>query len=214
MSLLRLLTAGKSLIGVQQETGRYRMTNPKAMPKFGDGTNPFQAKAAKAETEKRQALEALKKARTPDPGPELFDKPAGDIPVVAVESGEVVEAVGPVEQTDKPAAAAAVPADAGRPSVASKPARLNGLISKLGSLKKIWGRRTTGTARRAKELRPVQGEFPLDKIKVVRNDLSESDLEIVPLRSGAAKQPENGGRELPGAREEGAAVSMSGAGRG
>jgi hypothetical protein len=88
------------------------------------------------------------------------------------------------------------------------------LISKLGSLKKIWGRRTTGKARRAKELRPVQGEFPLDKIKVVRNDLSESDLEIVPLRSGAAKQPENGGRELPGAREEGAAVSMSGAGRG
>ncbi len=29
----------------------------------------------------------------------------------------------------------------------------------------------------------MQGELSLDKIKVVRNDLSESDLEVVPLRS-------------------------------
>jgi hypothetical protein len=29
---------------------------------------------------------------------------------------------------------------------------------------------------------PVQGELSLDKIKVVRNDLSETDLEVVPLR--------------------------------
>jgi hypothetical protein len=31
-------------------------------------------------------------------------------------------------------------------------------------------------------LAPVQGELSLDKIKVMRNDLSETDLEVVPLR--------------------------------
>src|SRR5207249_426760 len=44
MNLLRLLSAGRSLVGLKDSTARYRMSDPKAMPKFGSGSNPFWAK--------------------------------------------------------------------------------------------------------------------------------------------------------------------------
>ena len=44
MNLLRLLSAGRSLVGLKDSTARYRMSDPKAMPKFGSGNNPFWAK--------------------------------------------------------------------------------------------------------------------------------------------------------------------------
>jgi hypothetical protein len=34
---------------------------------------------------------------------------------------------------------------------------------------------------------PVQGELSLDKIRVVRNDLSDADLEVVPARTPTAR---------------------------
>jgi hypothetical protein len=42
MSLVRLLTAGKSLVGLKDEQARYRMSDPRALPKFGSSRNPFQ----------------------------------------------------------------------------------------------------------------------------------------------------------------------------
>jgi len=45
MSLVRLLTAGKSLVGLKDDQVRYRMTDPRAMPKFGAARNPFQPRA-------------------------------------------------------------------------------------------------------------------------------------------------------------------------
>src|SRR5437588_8440983 len=47
MSLMRLLSSGRSWVG-QKESTRYRMTDPRAMPKFGSGKNYFRAKLAKA----------------------------------------------------------------------------------------------------------------------------------------------------------------------
>src|ERR1051325_7880847 len=44
MSLVRLLTAGKSLVGgANDSASRYRMANPAAMPKFHASKNPFRA---------------------------------------------------------------------------------------------------------------------------------------------------------------------------
>src|SRR3954468_2052194 len=49
MSLVRLLTAGKSLVGgVHDSAARYRMSDPRAMPRFGSARNPFQSKESKA----------------------------------------------------------------------------------------------------------------------------------------------------------------------
>src|SRR5215510_3975121 len=45
MSLVRLLTAGKSLVGLKDGQIQYRMGDPRSMPKFGSGKSPFQGKA-------------------------------------------------------------------------------------------------------------------------------------------------------------------------
>src|SRR5215510_10841154 len=41
MSLMRLLSAGKSLVGVRDNGSRYRMGNPGMLPRFGSQKNPF-----------------------------------------------------------------------------------------------------------------------------------------------------------------------------
>src|SRR5947209_513596 len=44
MSLLRLLTAGRCWVGSKPMMGRYKFSDPRSMPKFGSGPNPFKAK--------------------------------------------------------------------------------------------------------------------------------------------------------------------------
>jgi hypothetical protein len=48
-------------------------------------------------------------------------------------------------------------------------------------------RRAPRPARRAtqQETKPVQGELSLERVKVVRNDLSDADLEVVRVRASA-----------------------------
>src|SRR5271163_3967111 len=40
MSLLKLLTTGKCFIALREPSGRYQMTDPRSMPKFGGTTSP------------------------------------------------------------------------------------------------------------------------------------------------------------------------------
>ena len=189
MSLMRLLSSGRSWVGLK-ETSRYVMTDPRAMPKFGSGKNPFRGTATKAEPAAMPTLPATEgncsvtKARTGQPG-NLSDR----VPV---------------------ALASAVPSGAlraGKPSQ-SAGSRLRAMISTLrnsvrqvsGKLSSIIGTLSAGTAAPFRKLgslvpqrrsRPrtaaiasfakgsLQGELSLDRIKVVRNDLSDVDLEVV-----------------------------------
>jgi hypothetical protein len=41
-----------------------------------------------------------------------------------------------------------------------------------------------------KAQRPLQAELSLDRVKVVHNDLTDADVEIVPIKSRAAPEPE------------------------
>jgi hypothetical protein len=43
MSLLRLLTAGKTLIGLKRSESRYQLPGGKGLPMFGSKKNPFRA---------------------------------------------------------------------------------------------------------------------------------------------------------------------------
>jgi len=54
MSLARLLSAGKSLVGGMDNTIRYRMGNPGMLPKFGSGKNPFRSGAKRQEPAARR----------------------------------------------------------------------------------------------------------------------------------------------------------------
>src|SRR5882672_2200527 len=163
MKLLRLLTAGKSLIGVQQVAGRYRMTDPRAMPKFGEGKNPFKGRAEKVEsqpgaagplTKPEKAISiaagktngaAVKLAQAPLPGTE--------------KNGAVAAAGEPVaKKPELPAAKQPrVEASRGKQSAVEASEPKHGWVSKISSLKKLLRRDAARAAKAARELRPVQG---------------------------------------------------------
>jgi len=65
-----------------------------------------------------------------------------------------------------------------KPQAAGRNAPGVGLIQRvMGSLKKLIARSSKGVTRPVPQ--PVQGELSLDNVKVMRNDLSDSDFEVV-----------------------------------
>ena len=67
--------------------------------------------------------------------------------------------------------------------------RKNGLLAKVGSWfapRKKQPKPAIPQLTRA----PLQGELSLDNVKVVRNDLSDADIEIVPAKPASAKPKE------------------------
>jgi len=145
MSLVRLLTAGKSLVGIQDSKSRYRSVDPKAMPKFG--------------SEKRIYTDVARESEA---------KPS-------VANSNVESAKASVEKM---------------PVATARKARGGGWVSQWGS------KLSSLVTQKPKPVRsavpgfnqvPVQGELSLDNIKVVRNDLSDADLEIVTRKAGPGK---------------------------
>lgn len=121
MSLLRLLAAGKSLVGLEDSTNRYRPAGKRALPTFPSKANPFRRTA----------------------------KPDASATVMTASQPEL----------------ACPPAP---PKATSFTARLTALFPPRFKVEK---KRTVHA--------PVQAELSLEGVKVVRNDLSDADLEVV-----------------------------------
>ncbi len=167
MSLVRLLTAGKSLVGLKESENRYRVTNQRLLPKFESKKNPF----GPGVTSPSECAVA------PEPGP----------------------------QPEAPVAA--VPSTSEAPDGQSRPAPLaksDGLwtrtarwsASRLRSLHLL--RRAIpvqAIARRQQQKRLFQAELSLESVKVVRNDLSDTDVEIVTCKKPAAPNEKAAGAE-------------------
>jgi len=64
MRLVRFLAAGKSLVGLKDNEGRYRLPNGHALPRFGTSEN--NASSAKAESGKPEYRDSS--AEIPAPG--------------------------------------------------------------------------------------------------------------------------------------------------
>ena len=62
------------------------------------------------------------------------------------------------------------------------------IVEKLPKLNILAKRRTGSVLEGRKLTGDVQAELSLDKVKVLRNDLSDADLEVVPLGSARASQ--------------------------
>lgn len=150
MSLVRLLTAGKSLVGLRESESRYRLSRQRLLPRFEAERNPFGGRA--------------KHAVHPEPSA--------------------------VPETTPPPAQVS-PADSVSPHAAAPPKRL--AKAKVGLLFERWlsalrslmlwrGRRAAPTGRASKRL--VQPELSLEGVKVVRNDLTDSDIEVVAPKVG------------------------------
>jgi hypothetical protein len=175
MSLLRLLTSGKSLVGLRDTESPYRLTSQNLLPQFGPARNPFsnRVKAEPAQTEARSS--------------ENHSEGAASVakPNIPPQSGE------PAAVPQKRAEHRAVPAwFSARNLAVALWRRLAALLS--GSQTRLFGLFARPSGRAAKPAiprfpkPPVQGELSLDRIKVVRNDLSDADLEVVAAKPPAA----------------------------
>jgi hypothetical protein len=146
--LLRLLTTGKSLVGLRDQAHRYRLDTQSLLPKFGSDKNPF------AEgTVRSQERESGNTQRNPT-------KSAEDHPVQ-------------------------------KESLSGRDAKAHGGQKKsgIGLFRGWFGRGTSQPSKPGAPAikSPIQYELSLDRVKVVRNDLSDTDLEIVTRKPGAAR---------------------------
>jgi len=151
MSLVRLLSTGKSLVGgATKDTSRYRMGNPGMLPKFGSAG--------------KTVLNGKKEA----------------VPVSMVCESEKMEEC---PQVQEPTEVSAKP----RRERVSLPAIYRGWMGRIKArISRIYVKRARPAALRSPKP-AVQTELSLDKVRVVRNDLSETDLEIVPGKAASGR---------------------------
>ena len=177
MSLLRLLTAGKSLVGLKNTEYRYSVA-PGLLPEFASKKNPFRAGAR----------------------PQAGGVPAELAPAALVTGPDEVNSAHSGTGSDGAAMICAAEAPKARATGSdqverrlSEETRKDSPVGWRAFLP--WMRR-----RRPKPVIPrfhktmVQGELTLESIKVVRNDLSDSDLEVVPTKPIAPTPPDKPAR--------------------
>ncbi|MFO1477991.1 MAG: hypothetical protein U1F98_15250 [Verrucomicrobiota bacterium] len=164
MSLLRLLTTGKSLVGMSDSESRYRMRA--RLPHFGSERNPFASRGEAAS------------------GPEA-ETPA------RAELSSAEHTAARLKETQRLPGPTVAPRGDLRPSWNARLARsIVALIRKLRPSRAARpGIRPLPPAARPGIRPPVQGELRLDNVRVVRNDLSDADLEIVVTATQPAPEP-------------------------
>jgi hypothetical protein len=159
MSLGKLLTAGKSLVGLNGPA-RYQLRKG-ALPKFDSARNPF--------------------ARPPEPEtePQLPKMTPAEIAAANLKKTQHIPSLVEVAEREK-AEEAAKAAEAAK--VVAGP--VDSWLKKLNPL--VWFENRKPAPAKSAIPRfnkpPVQGELSLDNIKVMRNDLSDADVEVRPMK--------------------------------
>jgi hypothetical protein len=174
MNRLRLLATTKSLVGLNESEPHYRVTRERLVPQFGPSRNPFRATdtSAPGRPESSNPIEHSS-ALSPAPGQ------LNQSPVRTQVSTEGIVA---------PKLATGLSVPTSKKGVRSwATAFWAGWTQKLGVTFSRPARKPSRVALPSTPKLPVQGELSLDRIKVVRNDLSDADLEIVPLKSATAR---------------------------
>lgn len=160
MSLLQLLTVGQSLRETKDTTGAYRLPEAKAVPRV-DGSQPGESRPTKGEDPLAPSLfEPAVRLSPRRPGAMAME---ADPAKVEVETGSF-----PV------------------PPPSPKPGA--GAFDNASVQQRKWSLKQVLFVRRSQQTvdgRAVQTEWALEKVMVMRNDLSDSDLEIVAARKPA-----------------------------
>jgi hypothetical protein len=187
MALLRLLTAGKSLVGLKDPEARYRMTDPRSMPKFGSKKNPFSRNAKSASVERPTMPIAQVQVEVPQQQAGLGETQRGDKTSGLVTSGSLRRSntLRPTEARSAVKPEAKVKVAEGQAARAGS--QLSAWVRKLKPLLNFRALKKSKPER--PEPRPVQGELSLDKVKVMRNDLSDADFVVVRKRAQTASEP-------------------------
>lgn len=161
MKLLKLLRVGRSLNGGKRVSGNYKFQQI-ALPKFSSSALPSKEAAAKAMV--------LLAGAVPVPA-------AQNVPVAKIETGRALPAVSPgMDKTQKIPAGKILrrKADTVEISVQTK---IFALAQK--QIAKIKKRLFPVRSKKKSGAVPTQTEWNLEKVTVLRNDLSEADLEVV-----------------------------------
>ncbi len=187
MGLLRLLTAGKSLVGLKDPEARYRMTDSRALPKFGSEKNPFNRPRKSDPAENPPASIAPVQQEAPKPAG-LCETQRGDVTNGLVPSGSLRKNSTLRLPEARSAAVPAAEVKAAEQRQGSRAAgQLGSFVKKLKPLLSFQALKKRAAA--PTEARPVQGELSLDKVKVLRNDLSDTDFVIVRKKAQPATEP-------------------------
>lgn len=160
MRLVRFLAAGKSLVGLKDTEGRYRLPNGRALPRFGAGKDVGISAGAESA---RQPTHAEPEATT-----------------ASADAGTAVEA-GPGKQPQSQLESA--------PRTGSGRGESRSIFRKLFGWLPWYSKSPAVGGIPAFSSIPVQTELSLENVRVIRNDLSESDLEIQSARNQPALNP-------------------------
>ncbi len=182
MSLLRLLTAGKCLVGLKNAESRYHLPAERALPKFGEKKNPFRATVFPEKPGAGAGTQEPIQEGSKGAGGTGGNAAAGE------RNGEQLSTeADPDRNNQKTSSVGFVKNDGGPMKEERKsldlPARSNSAVRAF----LLWTRAKKARTFGHSNGQPmVQAELSLDGVKVVRNDLSESDLEIVRAREAPA----------------------------
>ena len=164
MSLVRLLEIGRSLNAIKDTQSRYRMKRHNLLPKFSmaSSANVFHPLTANMPSKSTELSHRLRRSVTLG---------AGNGVASELQWKKILQAfLSPLERMAEffPKALRSLSSWAGK---------------KVGAFKFIAGKREPLASRISNPVKAeFQPELSLDNVTVVRNDLSEADLQVVPVR--------------------------------
>ena len=162
------------MIGIQDLKSRYRSVDPRAMPKFGSEKKLSTDLARESEAKPSVAKSNVESSKT-------------DTSVGADKNAGVTARADKKVGVSKKTQVATARKVRGSGWVSQWGSKLSSLVSQKPKPAKSGIPRFNGV--------PVQGELSLDNIKVVRNDLSDADLEVVTRKMAPAKKAESESQE-------------------
>ena len=185
MSLMQLLTNGKTLVDLKHSTNRYHMPGKNFLPKFGCAKNPF------ATPEKIEPVAAvIVPVVAVEAKPKPYARPAKipvKIPVVNLKETQRLPVLSAKMKETK-----RLPFVAARNGVQPQSAEqawwesfLDWAGVAMAKPAAWWSQRKSPVKSAIPRfVKPVvQGELSLENIKVVRNDLNDADMEVVPAKT-------------------------------
>jgi hypothetical protein len=167
MSLMQLLSVGRSLCGIRDEPSRYKMTQDNLLPKFG----------SPKELGKNDAVQhPVRSARLDSAKHEMASS-------LGHEEAKLTHALAPEDKS-------------GSQANSAPPVKRPKQAFPLGRWTLPKNPFAGKSALHEQAKGPVQCELSIDAVKVVRNDLSDADLEVIaslkPLAPLPAKKSRDG----------------------
>ncbi len=174
MKLVKLLSVGQSLKSGKTILGKYKLTQQSLLPKFAATFRPISADIFAA------PADSAKVNHETVPPAAVSEEIKTVAPAASAVEPSVVPAKIAFDQTQKIAVGQILRRAeevAPRPAEISLAVRIgSSLAHKISSLK---SRLFPARSKRKPFATPVQTEWSLEKVTVVRNDLNEADLEVV-----------------------------------